>query len=490
MLGAAFAAYGGAHIGSPDVYLDGKAGPYQLFVTIRPPQVIPGVAELEVRCQTRGVTGIRAVPLPLSKYSAGFSPVPDPLKVSLHDKQFFTGSLWLMADGSSQVRLLVDGDKGGGTLSIPVPSIALTTRKMQWQLGAVLCVLGLFLVGGMVAIVGASVREAKLPLGAAPNPAMQRNGRIAMGVAFVIVAAILWGGKTWWDSEANTFTARVYKPLNMSASVNLSAPAVLTLDLTEPGWMKPDRARLLNRVLFVRKLDDLVLDHDHLMHLWAIREPGLDVIYHLHPDLVSPAKFRLPLPAMLPGHYKIYADVVHENGLPETLTAAINLPQGVAASASRALAGDDAEAIAQPAESATPANSFLLPDGYRMEWLRAGAQPIPAKQGMAFQFRLVKPDGSAPSDMALYMGMLGHAAFVKTDGAVFAHIHPNGTVPMSALMLAQGTAMDHASMHMEQALPNEVSFPYGFPSAGHYRIFVQMKHGQTVETGIFDAIAN
>jgi hypothetical protein len=38
------------------------------------------------------------------------------------------------------------------------------------------------------------------------------------------------------------------------------------------------------------------------------------------------------------------------------------------------------------------------------------------------------------------------------------------------------------------ALPATVSFPYGFPSPGRYRIFVQMKHGETVETGVFDAV--
>jgi len=32
-----------------------------------------------------------------------------------------------------------------------------------------------------------------------------------------------------------------------------------------------------------------------------------------------------------------------------------------------------------------------------------------------------------------------------------------------------------------------VEFPYGFPSAGRYRVFIQMKHGNTVETGVFDA---
>ena len=81
------------------------------------------------------------------------------------------------------------------------------------------------------------------------------------------------------------------------------------------------------------------------------------------------------------------------------------------------------------------------------------------------------------------MGMPGHAAFVRTDGAVFAHIHPSGTVAMPALALAnpsQGMNMD--------APPAEVSFPYGFPEPGRYRIIVQLKRAGTVQTGIFDAL--
>jgi hypothetical protein len=47
--------------------------------------------------------------------------------------------------------------------------------------------------------------------------------------------------------------------------------------------------------------------------------------------------------------------------------------------------------------------------------------------------------------------------------------------------------MDMSGMQMSSAtVPNEVSFPYGFPTPGRYRIFVQMKHGNTIETGIFD----
>jgi hypothetical protein len=31
-----------------------------------------------------------------------------------------------------------------------------------------------------------------------------------------------------------------------------------------------------------------------------------------------------------------------------------------------------------------------------------------------------------------------------------------------------------------------VEFPYGFPSAGRYRVFIQMKHSGVIETGVFD----
>ncbi len=46
------------------------------------------------------------------------------------------------------------------------------------------------------------------------------------------------------------------------------------------------------------------------------------------------------------------------------------------------------------------------------------------------------------------------------------------------------SAMTHAA---SEPIPPTVTFPYGFPSPGRYRIFIQMKHGTTVETGVFDA---
>ncbi len=492
---AALASPAAAHIGSPDIYLDGKAGPYQLFVTIRPPLVIPGVAELEVRSATEGITAMRAVPLPLSGPGAQFAPVPDKLIISAQDPQEFTGSLWMMAPGSWQVRLTVDGSQGAGSLSVPVPSAALTTKRMQAGLGALLSVLGLFLVGGVVAMAGASVRESRLAPGVAPTPDRVRAGRIAMGVAFIIVVAVLWLGNRWWSSEAASYSQQVYKPLHMAAS--LSERDVLTLKLKDPGWLNDPGFRSL----FTRSIDDLIPDHGHLMHLYAIREPGLDVVYHLHPELAKPGTFRLQLPSIPAGTYNLYADVVHANGFPETMVSTLHLGSRLNG---RLPAGDDAEGSSAPwnQSAGDSKQEFTLPDGYRMTWIRSQGDPLRVKQPVLFRFRLTRPDGVAPRDMAFYMGMLGHAAFVKTDGTVFAHIHPSGSVSMAALMLAQGQTDEIAQssgMQMNMrgmseavasaSLPNEVSFPYGFPSPGRYRIFVQMKHGQTVETGIFDASA-
>jgi hypothetical protein len=106
-----------------------------------------------------------------------------------------------------------------------------------------------------------------------------------------------------------------------------------------------------------------------------------------------------------------------------------------------------------------------------------------------FRFRVEDGQGEAVQDLEPYMGMAGHAMFVRSDLAVFAHVHPAGTVPMASLAIAQkdtGAFMDHSAM----GVPAVVSFPYGFPQPGEYRIFVQVKRHGEVQTGVFDALVN
>ena len=56
---------------------------------------------------------------------------------------------------------------------------------------------------------------------------------------------------------------------------------------------------------------------------------------------------------------------------------------------------------------------------------------------------------------------------------------------MPALALAQPE--DPHAMHrtVPFGIAPEVTFPYGFPKSGSYRVFVQMKRAGHVETGAF-----
>jgi hypothetical protein len=313
-----------------------------------------------------------------------------------------------------------------------------------------------------------------------------RRGRVAIGVSGIALLAVLFIGNLWWNAEAVAYAQHIYQPLQMSST--LKPGNVLDLRLHDPGW------------LAWRSTDDFIPDHNHLMHLYLVRWPHLDMVFHLHPRASGAGDFQLALPSIPAGSYHLYADVVHANGFPETLVSEIIFPQIVG----RPLTGDDVEGEGRPVEvgestSGSTEQKFRFPDGYTMIW----EMPKSLAPGTPenFQFQLFDPNGRVPGDMTLYMGMLGHAAFIKTDGTVFAHIHPDGTMAMAAFMMANHQAQMSGATHSDamnmgsmpgmntsgMALPNSVTFPYGFPSPGNYRIFVQMKHGATIETGIFDA---
>jgi hypothetical protein len=457
-----------AHVGSKDVFQQVTAGPYKLFVTVRMPNVIPGVANVEIRSTGAQVMGLQIAPLPLAGEASQHPPTPDAMKASSVDPTFFTGGVWMMSAGSMQVRIYIHGVSGDQTVSVPVPAVAIATLQMQRNLGIPLAFLGLFLVISMAGVVAAAVRESRLPPGEMASPKLRMRGRVAMVVTIIQLGLAVWGGKNWWNAEATDYAASIYRTPEVNASLQGDQ---LSLQVKEIG----DTDRWEDRSSAA-----LVLDHGKIMHLYAIRMPQMDAAYHLHPEFDPPTHFRMALPAMPPGEYALYGDVVHANGFPETLVAKLEVPADMAGAP---LGPDDASAHPPAVGSDSLGNIFKLPDGYSMVWDKPAT--INANTAYSFRFRLLAPDGAAASGMQPYLGMAGHAAFVKTAGTVFAHTHPEGSAAMPAMMLANG--MD-GTMNMPSApITHTVEFPYGFPKPGAYRIFIQMKHGETVETGVFDA---
>ena len=479
-----------AHVGSPDVFYEGNAGPYRLFVTVRVPQVIPGVAEIQIRGQSGEIRQITVVPLRLAGPGSNFPPTPDLAERSKDDPQFFTASLWLMESGALQVRVQVDGAQGRGELSVPVPSFAQRTLPMQKPLAVLLLALMLFLAAGVVFIVGAIVREGNLEGGEAPSDSRKRRARRAMAVTAILVAAALFFGRAWWRSDAAAFQRRVdfFKP--PVAALKLLDGQLLEIRTERPEIHSPFYSPL------DLHLENVIPDHGHLMHLFLLHAPELDRMWHLHPTPAAGGKFVVALPDVPAGRYQVFADVVDPRGYPWTLVGSVDLPQV----SGRPLAGDDSMWSGEPLVASTAdSSSSPLPDGGRIEWQRP-SDGLKANVPLEFKFSVEDKDGHPAQDMEPYMGMAGHAEIVRSDLRVFAHVHPAGSVSMAALELAQAelpgaatSGQDTRSMPMDMPmrardpLPPEINFPYGFPQTGDYRLFVQIKRAGRVETGVFDA---
>jgi hypothetical protein len=184
----------------------------------------------------------------------------------------------------------------------------------------------------------------------------------------------------------------------------------------------------------------------------------------LHPKAKGSGMFETVPPALTAGTYRLYADIAHSNGLAETASTEVVLP---ALAGAPLLDADDSFAALPAAH------------GIRVIWVDR-ADPVPVRTPRLFSFKVETADGKPVSNIERYMGMAAHAAFVSRDGSVFAHVHPYGSVAMPALMLA-GTP--HA---MSGPVPEVITFPYGVPKAGSYRLFVQVKHAGKVETAAFD----
>lgn len=485
-----------AHVGSPDVFYEGNAGPYKLFVTVRMPEVIPGVAQVEIRSQSPDVSELRILPLRLTGAGSKYSPVADVMQPSASDHQFFTGRIWLMELNMLQLRVEVSGTRGAGTLAVPIMAEAQRTMTMNRPLGTLLLILLLFLAVSSVLILRAALGEAKLVPGTTLESRNASRLRWTTMIAALVVITIVFLGNFWWNANANAYSLRVMKPPAITAQLSGTH-----LALQEPTGASPilrqfrSGAEIGQTLPWSQVLHSLRPDHGHLMHLFLVRTPGMNYFCHVHPDRDPNGFFSRDLPNLPAGHYQMFADVVTDSGLAVTMVGQTDLPE----ISNAPLRGDDSIA-AEPAQEQTIGMQTTAPltDG-RMVWER-GNDPIHARTALELRFHVEDSKGEPVTNLEPYMGMAGHLVVLKSDGSVFAHVHPAGSVAMASLELAQQSLEASAQtattnsemagmpgMSMQQTIFGpEVSFPYGFPQPGNYRLFVQVKHNGQVQTGVFD----
>ncbi|HVT58624.1 MAG TPA: hypothetical protein VHR45_09500 [Thermoanaerobaculia bacterium] len=527
LLGAALVCWG--HVGSPNVFFEGMAGPYPVHVVIRPPVVIPGLAQIAIRLDKNDARRARVSVQPM-QWDAGpeGAPPPDVAEPVRGDRTLFSAQLWLMTANSYQIRVRVAGAHGDGTAIVPLSTAATHRLPMRSATALLLVGLGALLFAGVLTIIGASIRESTLAPGDAPGAQHRRRARLVTVLTAVLLALALVGGRRWWTSIDSAYRGTLYHPYQIDATAHLEGPLrVLDLRFTDPRWRGRDWT-------------PLVPDHGKIMHLFLIRQPGLDVFAHLHPVPAGPGQednFRTALPPLPAGNYRLYADITQLSGFSETVTAAIALPAPPPASApfevipsSLAPDPDDSLRLAPPLAVRPQVVAAVSPldGGLTMTWEKS-LQPRTAGRELMLRFAVRTPDGQ-PVSLEPYMGMPAHAVILRDDGNVFIHLHPMGTISMSAqrllarpvrrllvpnspfwrpdLRLAErnaalqkiaGTVPESAAagpgeMEMGMAMnappaaapAGEVSFPYEFPQPGRYRLWVQVKSAGQVITGVFD----
>ncbi|WP_229379882.1 hypothetical protein [Fibrella forsythiae] len=524
-----------AHIGSSGVIVQKQVGKYQLLVSIQPPDVVPGTAKVSVFVEKGNPTSIQGRPVYFFEGDEG-APEADPL-TSVGTNRF-EGSIWLMESGSTSIQLSLSGPDGNVDVVVPVLATSTATRDMPAGTGAGLAVMGLLLLVMMITIIGASNSDGVLAPGLPKARSFQRRRLIGMAVGGVVLVLVLTGGRMWWNSWADEYrTYQLYKaPPLISTAKPENGQVVLT--------MQPDTTGFSGNWRRSRDFNLMVLDHGKLMHTFMVRLPNMDAFAHLHPTRRDSLHFITRLPNLPGGKYLLFTDVVYRSGYAETLTDTVDVPSvkvSAEQAAQRTIDPDDSFLIAQPigsqpenagtltldkdmASCGKPGASARLADGSTMIWTDKPAAILDAGQLYTLKFAVADPSGKA-TKLEPYLGMSGHAAILRSDGSVYIHLHPVGTYSMAsesllvnriadtarvvprlngarfrdsidtylARLKTQSASAQYAALAPEmtgmnhtQTTNNMVTFPYAFPKAGTYRIWVQVKRNGNVLTGSFD----
>jgi hypothetical protein len=541
ILAIGISVFSDAHIGSPGVTFEGKAGAYAVMVLITPPDVIPGTATIDIYTKASGIHAIGAKPVYWFAGDEG-TPTADEILPVPGEPGHFRGIVWLMSAGTSGIELEVNGDSGNGKVIVPVMAVSTAQKEMPASLGWILLALCILLVGLMITIISASVSDGLVKPSESISSKIIRKRWIGAGISAVLLILILWGGKSWWNNWSDRYKRFTYKPLQATSTIT-QQPNKTVLEF------RIDKTRLHNLV-YTRRLSYVIPDHGKLMHMFLVRAGSMDVFAHLHPQRKDSVTYITPLPALPAGKYLVFADITRLTGfaetIPDTLEIESKTPAILTSVDSSFFNRDDTyfttNAIAPASENIAvndnivvcgkPGVKTILADGSSAIWEHARNETFVSGKLYELTFAIQDEKGE-PAKLEPYLGMMGHAVVMKDDGSTYIHLHPVGNYSMASQQtmltrfeqetgpvqwgeilppqifmdsvdrlvsdldaMTEGernkilmSSMTHTtdSLHAEHSV---VKFPYAFPSPGNYRIWIQMKRNGKILNSAFDAVVN
>lgn len=196
----------------------------------------------------------------------------------------------------------------------------------------------------------------------------------------------------------------------------------------------------------VRDFDEL---HERRMHLILVRRDGTG-FQHLHPEMDEAGTWTGAVKLAESGVYRAFADF-SVGGEQHTLASDLFVSGG----------GFEARPFPVP----SPVDSA---SGYDVS-LKAGELVAGEPSPLSFA---VTRKGIEVDDLGPYLGAKGHLVALREGDLAFLHVHPE-----------EADHGDH--LVAEEPFGNEIVFAATFPTAGHYRLYLQFRHEGAVRTAQF-----
>ncbi len=217
------------------------------------------------------------------------------------------------------------------------------------------------------------------------------------------------------------------------------------------------------------------VSHEKLMHLIVVSS-DLQWFNHLHPTYRGKGEFAVSTTLPQSGTYRLFADYTQIGGKNVVLQKDISTDGEAPVITSILPVPDvvDADGWMRQRVHAIPEGQPDVPGGaeYRVS-MRGEPAHLRAGEAATLLFRVENAQGQPLRDLEPYLGALGHAVVLSTDGHTYLHAHP-----MEVGM--QMGAKPAARREMHDAPPSaggpEVRFHTQFPRAGVYKTWGQFQH--------------